>query len=105
MLTLVLAESATGDLTGGFLLEGVLRDDSFEQPISGEGPLFGSVSPDQTAMLQFTATPEFCPERSVEFVGEFDRRVAGLLIGGPVIILDGACMVVLSFPTTISLGS
>ena len=104
VLTLALAESETGGLTGGFLLEGVLRDDSFEQPISGEGPLVGSVSADQQAMLQFTASPEFCPDQSVEFVGEFDRRVAGLLIGGPVIILDGACMVVLTFPTTISLG-
>ena len=104
VLTLLLEESDTGDLIGGFSLEGVLRDDSFEQPISGEGPLFGSVSADQIAMLQFTAVPEYCPERSVEFVGEFDRRYANLLIGGPVIILDGACMAVLTFPTTIGLG-
>jgi hypothetical protein len=104
VLTLLLEESDTGDLIGGFSLEGVLSDDSFEQAISGEGPLFGSVSADQIAMLQFTAVPEYCPEQSVEFIGEFDRRHANLTIGGPVIVLDGTCMVLLTFPTTIPLG-
>jgi len=102
-LTLQLEESSTGDFTGDFTLEGELDDGEFQQPIAGTGPLVGFVGPDQVATLYFTATPDFCPQQSIEFAGHFDRRVAGLMVSGPILILDGACTVVLTFPSTISM--
>ena len=102
-LTLELIESPQGELEGGFALEGVLDDGEFQQPIAGTGPLVGSVSPDPVAPLSFTARPDFCPDRTIAFAGYFDRRVAVLLVSGPIVILDAACEVVLSFPSTISL--
>jgi hypothetical protein len=100
-LTLDLTESDAGQLTGDFALEGTLDDGEFQQPIAGTGPLVGAVSADQRATLSFTATPDFCPEQSIEFVGYFDRRVAGLVVSGPIVILDAACEVALVFPSTI----
>ena len=102
-LTLDLIESAGGTFEGSFALEGTLEDGQFQQPIAGTGPLVGSVSPDEVAALSFTASPDFCPDRTIEFAGYFDRRVAGLLVTGPIVILDSACEDVLSFPSTISL--
>jgi len=102
-LTLHLEESATGDFTGDFTLEGELDDGEFQLPIAGTGPLVGFVGPEQVATLHFTATPDFCPQQSIEFAGYFDRRVAVLLVSGPILILDGACGVALTFPSTISM--
>jgi hypothetical protein len=102
-LTLDLSESSTGTLEGTFGLEATVDDGQFQQPIAGAGPLVGSVSSDPVASLSFTATPDFCPNRTIEFSGFFDRRIAGLLISGPIIILDAACEDVHSFPSTISL--
>ena len=102
-LTLELDESSEGELQGGFSLEGILDDGEFQQPIAGAGPLVGSVTSEQLAPLFFTATPDFCPDHRIEFAGYFDRRNAGLLLSGPIVILDAACEVVLTFPSTISL--
>ena len=102
-LTLDLEESDAGGLSGSFTLEGTLDDGEFQQPIAGTGPLLGSVSADQVASLHFTATPDFCPEQSIGFTGHFDRRNAGLMVSGAILILDPACTVVLSFASMISM--
>ena len=102
-LTLDLGEADTGELTGRFTLEGDLDDGEFQQPIAGTGPLVGGVSSDQVATLHFPATPDFCPEQSIEFAGSFDRRNAGLTVSGPIVILDAACEVALVFQSTIPL--
>jgi hypothetical protein len=102
-LTLDLVESDDGGLTGSFTLEGELDDGEFQQPIAGTGPLAGAVSADQMATLHFTATPDFCPDQSIEFGGFFDRRNAGLLVSGPILILDAGCAIALVFQSTISM--
>jgi hypothetical protein len=100
-LTLELEESDTNELFGSFKLEGTLDDGEFQEPIAGNGPLVGAVFPDQVANLYFTAMPDFCPQQSIEFTGSFDRRVASLVVSGPILILDSACAVLLAFPSRI----
>jgi hypothetical protein len=76
----------------------------FQQPIAGGGPLIGGVSPDQIALLFFTATPDFCPSHTVDFTGTYDRRFGRLLVGGPIYVLDVDCAVLFTFPSTIALS-
>jgi hypothetical protein len=103
-LTLELTEeTASGALGGAFALEAVVDYGEFQQPIAGGGPLVGGVSPDQIALLFFTATPDFCPSHPVEFTGTYDRRYGTLLVGGQIYVLDGDCAVLFAFPSTISL--
>ncbi len=100
-LTLELTEADTGELEGTFTLEGTLDDGDLELGISGAGPLSGSVSPASIGQVYFTATPDFCPDHTVDFGGSYDRRTGGLVVGGVIDILDGTCAVVLAFPSTI----
>jgi hypothetical protein len=100
-LTLQLTESTTGELNGTFALEALLDFGEFQQPIAGGGPLTGSVTATALALLSFTATPDFCPQHTVDFAGSYDRRAGGLLIGGEIDILDGTCVVLYSVPSTI----
>jgi hypothetical protein len=104
-LTLELTEeSANGALSGTFALEATLDYGEFQEPIAGGGPLVGGVSPDQIALLFFTATPDFCPTHRVDFTGTYDRRFGALLVGGPIYVLDVDCSVLFTFPSTIALS-
>jgi hypothetical protein len=56
----------------------------------------------QVATLLFTATSDFRPEQSSSRAS-FDRRHVGLVVSGPILILDGSCAVVLTSPCSIPL--
>ncbi|MGE0160126.1 MAG: hypothetical protein AB7T31_12015 [Gemmatimonadales bacterium] len=100
-LTLELAETSPGQIVGGFTLEGVLDDGVYQQSIAGSGPLEGSVSQSSVAPMSFTATPDFCPDHTVDFSGTYYRRTGALLVAGAIDILDPACAVQLTFPSSI----
>ena len=101
-VTFTFAESS-GLLTGTFSIQGRLDDGENPTDIAGSGLLAGTVTADDRAAVTFTAQPQFCQGHTENFAGIYDRVTGVLGIGGQVVVLNGSCVVVLTYPIDLAM--